>query len=230
MITPEMLSRSLLFAPLAEAERAKICARMHEKAYPAGAMIFAEGDAGDALYLVLEGEVKIGATTPDGHEIVYAVLGPGAFFGELALIDGHPRSAYAAAITKTRLAVLARERFEALLDDSPAMARALLAELAARLRRADRTIVRISGLDAHRRVCAWLLDQAEHALAESRDGRMLLALPAQQLIADQISTSRETVARALSKLRRLGVLAPAGGRGRYWADIAALREIVASAE
>src|SRR5437764_88871 len=84
-----------------------------------GDIVFAEGDPGDALYVVSEGKVKIFRTSPDGRENMLAVLGPGEMFGELSLFDPGPRTATVAAITDCTLASLAHDALRPWLAGRP---------------------------------------------------------------------------------------------------------------
>src|SRR5262249_23236033 len=95
------------------------------------------GDDGDAMYLIEEGRVRICVRTKDGHEVTLTELQRGDFFGEMALLDGQPRSADAQVTENARLAVLSREHFLSFVRSSPNIALELLTALANRLRRTD---------------------------------------------------------------------------------------------
>jgi CRP/FNR family transcriptional regulator, cyclic AMP receptor protein len=127
------LGRFPFLAGLSDEERAALAAHLVERSYAPGETIFAQGDPGDAVLLVTGGEVELSLTV-SGQQLPLGRLGTGAYFGEMALLDGGPRSANAVATSPVRLAALAREPwFEAILG-SEAGARVLLAELASRLR------------------------------------------------------------------------------------------------
>ncbi|HEY7726280.1 MAG TPA: DUF1003 domain-containing protein [Anaeromyxobacteraceae bacterium] len=127
------LARFPFLAGLSDEERAALAGHLVERSYAEGETIFAQGDPGDAVLLVTDGEVELSLTV-SGQQLPLGRLGPGAYFGEMALLDGGPRSANATAASPVRLAALSREPwFEAILG-SEAGARVLLAELASRLR------------------------------------------------------------------------------------------------
>ena len=99
--------------------------------------VFRAGDPGDAMYLIDSGKVRISITDADGHVVTLADLGGGDFFGEMALLDGHGRSAHATAIEDTRLARLTREDFLTFLKSDPRIALEMLTAMTRRLRRTD---------------------------------------------------------------------------------------------
>ena len=105
--------------------------------YPESATIFRTGDPGDAMYLIDVGKVHITLTDADGHSVILASLGPGDFFGEMAMLDGHGRSANAIATENARLAKLTRDDFLSFMRSDPRVTLELLTSLTARLRRTD---------------------------------------------------------------------------------------------
>ena len=105
--------------------------------YPKSATIFRNGDPGDAMYLIDVGKVRINITDADGAVVTLAELGPGDFFGEMAMLDGHGRSANATAIDDARLAKLTRDDFLSFMRSDPRVTLELLTALTQRLRRTD---------------------------------------------------------------------------------------------
>jgi CRP/FNR family transcriptional regulator, cyclic AMP receptor protein len=105
--------------------------------YPKAATIFQTGDAGDAMYLIEVGEVRISITDADGVVVPLAELGPGDFFGDMSLIDGQGRSATATATENARLAKLRRDDFLSFIRSDPRVTLELLTALTNRLRRTD---------------------------------------------------------------------------------------------
>jgi uncharacterized membrane protein len=99
--------------------------------------LFLAGDAGDAMYLIERGKVRISVKARDGHELTLAELGRGEFFGEMALLDGQPRSANATTLENSRLAVLSREHLLLFVERNPRFALEMLTAIANRLRRTD---------------------------------------------------------------------------------------------
>jgi|SRR5262249_20983076 len=136
--------------------------------YPKSATIFRTGDPGDAMYLIDIGKVRISLTDADGHVVTLAELGPGDFFGDMAMLDGQGRSANAIALENARLAQLTREDFLLFMKSDPRVTLELLTALTNRLRRTDdllrhRISRNINQLEAARMTLA---DRAADKIAE----------------------------------------------------------------
>ncbi len=132
----ERLQEVALFSACTDRELAPVVRAMDEVSVGAGKEIVAQGTAGHEFYLIVSG----GATVSrDG--VAVAELGPGQYFGEMALLDGAPRNATVTATEPTDLLVLGQREFAAVLDSSPGVARKLLTHMAARLRGADQQSV-----------------------------------------------------------------------------------------
>ena len=104
------------FAGLEPGALEHLAATMRSRRFKRGEVLFHLGDPGDALFVIVSGEVKISLPSDTGEEAILATLGPGQVFGELALLDGSPRSASATALVATETVVLPRERFRELED------------------------------------------------------------------------------------------------------------------
>ena len=102
-----------------------------------GSSLFRVGDAGDAMYIIESGRVRITVTDADGREVILASLGHGDFFGEMAMLDGHGRSADAAVTEDSRLAVLTRENFLNFVSSDSRIVLEMLSAMTRRLRRTD---------------------------------------------------------------------------------------------
>jgi CRP-like cAMP-binding protein len=117
---------------------------MVRTSYPAGSVIFREGDPGKALFVLTKGHASACLAQPAGSDIRLVTFAPGTVFGELAILDGGPRSATVCADDAVDCYLLSREKFGSLETDAPAVAIKLLAnlgaELSTRLRKANRTI------------------------------------------------------------------------------------------
>lgn len=184
-----------LFSRLTDEELARVASLARERAYPRNSVILFEDDPGDALYVVVTGQVKVVLVGEDGREVILAVLGEGDFFGEMALIDDEPRSAHVIAMEDAKLLVLRREDFHAALDEHPRIALGLLRALSRRLRRADDKIGALVLLDVLGRVARLLLE-----LADESDGTMITRKVTHHTIAQMIGSSRETVSRTMREL------------------------------
>lgn len=132
-----------------------------EKRLNAGEILFNEGDKGDVMYLIKEGQVKITkGMGPD--ERVLAVLKEGDFFGEMAIIDGSPRSATATAIVPTSLLIIDKETFKAKVRENP-LIEYILETLTKRLRNADEQIKLLTIKSEERRVVAYIITKAKES-------------------------------------------------------------------
>jgi CRP-like cAMP-binding protein len=129
-----LLERNRLFRGLPASTLQQIGALSSRRPYPAGAIIFSQGDPGDALYGVVTGKVRISASAPDGKEMFLNIMEPGDTFGEIALLDGNPRTATASAMAPCELLVIMREPFLALLQREHGLAIHLLRLLCQRIR------------------------------------------------------------------------------------------------
>ena len=172
-------------------------------------IILAE-EEGDALFIISMGQVKVSIVSEDGREVILSLLGEGAVFGELSLLDGKPRSANVVATRDTELYMVRRADFLQLLCRVPQIAVGLLAELASRLRRTDRKIEGLALLDVTSRISETLLQLAADQGHQSHDGLVLEGRPTHQQLANMSGTTRETVSRVLKRLEAQGYLSVAG--------------------
>jgi len=170
-------------------------------------MIVQEGERGDALYIILKGSVKISSYSSDGREVILSLLEPGSFFGEMSLLDQQPRSATVTTLGDTTVLQIRRNNFEHLLLKNPSLTMKLLTEVVHRLRRTSQVLERISTMDVPHRLYNYLQDYCNR-FAKQKNGQIIVRLPTHQLIADQLSTSRETISRAISALKKEGIISP----------------------
>ena len=175
-----------------------------------GAPVFQQDDAGDALYIILAGRVKIVMTGGRGREVTLAVLRPTEIFGELALFDGSARSAAAVAIDPTTVLALTQSDLTGHLTAHPRTAMRLLGELSRRLRRANEAIAELALLDVHERLVRRLVKLARDDAEERPDGFVIRRKPTQSDLASMVGACRETVSRAVNQLVRRGLLENCG--------------------
>ncbi|MDQ3118559.1 MAG: DUF1003 domain-containing protein [Verrucomicrobiota bacterium] len=133
----DQLRKVPLFSALSNDAIAQVCALLISREYKTARRVFKAGEKGDAMYLIERGTVRISVTDADGHEVSLTELGEGDFFGEMALIDGHERSASATVTDGARLAVLTREDFVAFVTSDTQVMLTMLGAMARRLRRTD---------------------------------------------------------------------------------------------
>jgi CRP/FNR family cyclic AMP-dependent transcriptional regulator len=129
-----IIERNSLFRGLPKETRARIAGLATRRVYEAGAVIFMRGDPGDSLCGVATGRVRISASGPGGKEVFLNIMEPGDAFGEIALLDGSPRTATATAMARTELIIIPRDAFSALLQSQPQLAAHLIQLLCKRVR------------------------------------------------------------------------------------------------
>jgi CRP/FNR family transcriptional regulator, cyclic AMP receptor protein len=194
----DVLVRAPLFEALDEGGTAALRAGVTEVGLGRGQRLFAEGDPGDQLYVVLEGKIKLTRSAPDGRENLVSVLGPGEMFGELSLFDPRPRTMSATAVTDVRLAALAHDELRKWLNGRPDVAMHLLRALAVRLRRTNEVMSDLVFTDVPGRVAKALLDLAERFGIQQADGVQVNHDLTQEELAQLVGASRETVNKALA--------------------------------
>jgi CRP/FNR family cyclic AMP-dependent transcriptional regulator len=177
--------------------------------YPRDEQILDRDSESRDVYFVVSGEVQVVNYSTAGREITFAKVRAGGYFGELAAIDGKPRSANVVAAQKSLIASLARSRFAPLLLDHPKLAVRVIERLAHIVRICDNRIMDLSTLRAVQRVQQETLRLAR--IGEEQSGALVIAtLPTHKDIAARASTSRETVARVLSQLDEDGIIERTG--------------------
>jgi len=202
----DTLRRCILFAHVdAEGLRA-LASQMRRRRFRRGEVIFHQDDVGDSLQVVISGSVKIVLPSEEGEEAIIASLQPGEFFGELALLDGAPRSTTATAIEPTETLSLPREQFLRLLADDPQIVQALLHVLASELRRLTGHVGELHFLDLAGRLAMRLVRLARD-VDPTATGRVELNWPfTQSDLAAMIGGTRQSVNRVLSELVDAGHL------------------------
>ena len=189
-----------LFADLDAASLRQLAAAAHRRAFQAGEMIFHRGDPGQVLYVIRQGTVKIGLTSQEGQEVALAVLGPGECFGELALLDGQPRSADAQALEQVHAYSLRRSEFIGVVMREPRIAIQVMQVLSQRLRQTDEMVQDLLFLDVHGRVVKKLLELSEtHGVRTPEGIRIELRLTQAELAA-MVGASRESVNKVMGYL------------------------------
>ncbi len=211
------LGEGAVFRVLPDAVRTRMAAAGSPLELAAGAFLCQVGDPGDALFVVLEGEIEVLNRSEGGRQVRLASLGKGALAGEMATLDGGARSADMVAARRSRLWRIPRSAVLAALRDEPAAAVALVAELSRRLRGANAAFEASALLDLGGRV-------ARLALQEANAGGVVRLT--QTEIARRLGASREKVNRKLHEWAGKGwvELTPSGVRLVAADSLAALIE------
>jgi CRP-like cAMP-binding protein len=208
----DFLAKMPLFSELTDEERARLAALLRARRYARGEVIFLEGDEGTALCLIAEGRIRIQLTGADGREVVITVYGPGEIFGEMALLDGEPRSADAIAQEPSRVFWLQRDDFQAFLEDHPRAAMKMLAALSRRLRHTTRVVQDATFRDVPARLARVLMDLVARDGQPAEDGIRIETRMTQSDLASRVGASRETVNRALRGFEEHGWIRWEGSR------------------
>ena len=214
-----VLRRAPLFDGLDEESAKALRRQMPDVKLSRGEHLFMEGDAGDRLYVVLEGKMKLTRAAADGRENLWSVLGPGEMFGELSLFDPRPRTSTASAVTDVTLAALAHDALRPWLLERPEVSMHMLQALARRLRRANDVTADLVFTDVPGRVAKNLLDLADRFGEQDRDGLHVHHDLTQEELAQLVGASRETVNKALADFAARG-----------WLQISARSVLILNAE
>ncbi|MFW6597791.1 Crp/Fnr family transcriptional regulator [Propionibacteriaceae bacterium Y2011] len=201
---PDVLRQAPLFQGLESEAASALAAAMSTIHLDRGAVLFHEGDTEDQLYVVVSGKIKLGRSGSAGRENLIAVLGPGQMFGELSLFDPGPRSSTATAVTPAEIRSLDHDELIKWLTGRPEVARALLAQLAGRLRRANDVVADLVFSDVPGRVAKALLDLASRFGEETAEGVHVHHDLTQEELAQLVGASRETVNKALADFATRG--------------------------
>jgi CRP-like cAMP-binding protein len=202
----EALASVPLFGALTQDELTRLAARVRQRSYPRGQIIFVEGDPGAALCVIVAGRVRIYLDDRAGREAVLNVYGPGEHFGELALLDGEPRSASAVAQEDCEVLWLERADFLEFLEAHPRAVPLLLATLSQRLRHTTRVVHDVAFRDVPARVARALLNLAESRGSPTPDGTHIEGRVTQVDLAAMVAATRESVNKCLASLQRRGVV------------------------
>lgn len=222
MTPADLLGRYHLFQALTPAEIGELASGARPRRFSARQVVFHKDDPGDGMYGVLSGSVAITAHSTSGKELVINMFGPGAFFGEIALLDAKGRSATAIARVPSDLLFIGRRVFLPFLE-RPRVAARVIALLCERLRRTTQLVEDTQFLNVGSRLAKALLGLAEQGLRRA-DGTVEIAA-SQIEMAHTLGVSREIVSRQLLAWRDAGLVEL--GRGRILLrDAAALKDAV----
>jgi CRP/FNR family transcriptional regulator, cyclic AMP receptor protein len=198
------LNGNKMLAPLDRTAIARIETQCTWKVAHANEPILSRDSDSRDVFFVVKGRCRIVNFSPSGREVAYAVAGPGDFFGEMAAIDGLPRSATVVALEDCILGSITINAFRDVVEQYPKVGFVIMEKLVRIVRTSDDRIMDLATLSAYQRVYSELLKLIKPDPV--RQGSWLIyPLPTQAQIAAQASTTRETVARVLSHLSADGV-------------------------
>jgi CRP/FNR family cyclic AMP-dependent transcriptional regulator len=201
-----LLGECVLFRDLRLDERCAIINDAHIRNFAAGEKIYSIGAPSDHMAAVLTGQVRISVPSPDGREVLLAILEGGEIFGEIAVLDGKDRTADATAVTPCALAILDRHEVLSFLEQNPTAWLAIVNILCERLRRTDEQLAEIALLPLPARLAKAILRISRRQLdGETRqiDSHIQLS---QRELANMVGATRETVNKCLRAWQRQGLI------------------------
>lgn len=201
------LGKTRMFASLPASDLAAIAQGMRPVEFGAGQVIFQRGDPGKELFLVVEGRVRLSILSVDGRELSFAHATAGEVFGEIATLDGAQRSADATAVTKVSAMTLSQAVLNRLMEGNPAVARAVIAFLCARIRETDQQLEAIALHPIEVRLARLFLSAVRLQAGAPKTGKVALALGmSQSELGLLIGASRPKVNGALAMLEDSGAI------------------------
>ena len=194
------LSKLPLLSCLSEQEMATVREQCDACLFDAGDTILERGELDKSVYFMAHGCAHVLNYSSSGRAMTYATSVQGEMFGEMAAIDGLPRSAWVCAISHCKLIKIREEIFMGLVKNNPAFAILVLRKLSSNLRELDQRLINILSLGAEQRVCIEIMSMAQPD-PEAPGRYRVLEMPTHSNFANLIGSSRETVSRILSRLK-----------------------------
>nr|WP_042198074.1 Crp/Fnr family transcriptional regulator [Kibdelosporangium sp. MJ126-NF4]CEL23180.1 cAMP-binding proteins-catabolite gene activator and regulatory subunit of cAMP-dependent protein kinases [Kibdelosporangium sp. MJ126-NF4]CTQ94343.1 cAMP-binding proteins-catabolite gene activator and regulatory subunit of cAMP-dependent protein kinases [Kibdelosporangium sp. MJ126-NF4] len=202
----ETLARAGIFQGVEPAAAEALSQTLENVEFPRGHVIFAEGEPGDRLYIILSGKVKLGRKSPDGRENLLGIFGPSDMFGELSIFDPGPRTSTATTVTEVRAVTMGRPELRQWISNRPEIAEQLLRVVARRLRRTNGMLADLIFTDVPGRVAKALLQLAQRFGSQEAGLLRVTHDLTQEEIAQYVGASRETVNKALADFAHRGWL------------------------
>jgi CRP/FNR family cyclic AMP-dependent transcriptional regulator len=199
----EVLARSGMLQGVAPGAVSALAQQLRPVDFPRGHRVFAEGEPGNCLYLVITGKVKVGHRSPNGQNLL-TIMGPSDMFGELSIFDPGPRASSATTITEVRAVSMDRKTLRAWIADRPETAEQLLRVLARQVRRTTNDLSDLIFTDVPGRVARQLLQLARRFGTQEHGALRVTHDLTQEEIAQLVGASRETVNKTLSDFAHRG--------------------------
>ncbi|MCK0512581.1 Crp/Fnr family transcriptional regulator [Aromatoleum buckelii] len=195
-----------LFQGLSDDTLAMVSRSAMMRRIPRGQSVVHAGERCDFVYLVLTGSLKVVVSDEDGREVILTILGQGELFGEMGMFGEQPRSATVVAVMPSDLVMIAKNDFRTIMQGNFEVAWRIMANLAERLRNADRKIESLALMDVYGRVARLLLEMSEEVNGDTVVVRKIT----KQDIAKMIGASREMVSRVMKDLAAQGLIEETG--------------------
>jgi len=193
-VAADWLAEIPFFSSLDPQHREAVALHARSRSCQRGEVVVYEGEPGESVFAIRRGTLKVSMSDGLGRVTTLGIMGPGEIFGELALLDGQPRSATVTAMTNAKLLTLDREAFYQLLESSPRAGIAVLGVLAQRIRRLSERSESSGGTRISRRLARQIVLLAESHGLPTPDGRLRIGVKlTQQDLAELVGATRESV-------------------------------------
>ncbi len=199
-------SRVSIFSKLSPSDVEQIAKIITYKTCGTDATVFFQGEPSDSLYMVLKGSVKVTGASEEGGEKILDILGPGEIFGELAMLDGYPRSATVTTCEPSEMASISRNDFRNFVASRPEILWKLMEALCERLRKTSGSMVEMSSKEVPYRLLAALHQLTEKYGQVAADGTRVMSQFGVQDLAAMVGSNREVVSRLLHKYEAEGLI------------------------
>jgi len=220
----QTLADFFMFRELATEQIKTIAGHSQLIEFPRGTSVFNRGDAAVGLYILLEGQLKLGVTSPQGTEKIISIVTPGESFGEAILFLERQFPVYAQAILDSQVLLVPKNLIFSMLDHDPLFSRKMLAGLSVRMHQLVQDIEMLSLQSCTQRFIGYLLQISADAPDASN-----ITLPASKTtIASLLNLTPETLSRTLAKLQQLELIA-VNGKDVMITDVKKLRRYDLSA-
>ncbi len=206
----DLLSKVPLFKSLPREDLVNLLELFRTQRVKAGEVLFRKGSEGTTLYIIEDGAVKIVLPSRLGDEMIITIFAQGDFFGEIALLDGQPRSADAVAVDPSRLLLLNRSDFLNFLKTNERAIEAIFSSLSARLRRTDDLLEDTSFLNIPARFAKKLIELGQTFGRRDTEKMEISLRLTQKDLADMVGATRESINKELRVLREKGIVAISG--------------------
>lgn len=207
----KLLSGSSLFCQLSYQELAELALHAQSRLVRAKQVVLAQGELSDEMYAVIHGRLKVMRSNAEGRELTLAILEAGEVFGELAMLDGGPRTATIEALEDCELLVLQRAMVDQYLNAHPLVMRSMIQTLCERLRSADELVQDTLFLPLPQRLAKVLRQLAQNHGDETAEGIRIDLKLTQQELANFVGATRESVNKQLSAWESQQWLSMRGG-------------------
>ena len=199
-----ILKKAPVFSELSDIDLEQISSVTIERNLRKGTIIFMEGDKGDAFYFIKSGKVKIYKTTPDGRELIFAILGEGDVFAEVALFNDVPYPAGAEVLEDACIGMIRNEDLENLIKKNTEIALHIIKVFSKKLYSSQQKVKELALGDTYARTAQTIIKLGQSNGKQTSSGIELQLDISRQDLANLIGTARETVSRALSQFKKEG--------------------------